>query len=406
MGLFLGVGGVQAKTTLTLSGWNQPLMDGYWKPMVEKFSQEYPDIQIDFLVKPVGQYYNAILTMLAAGAGPDLIISNPQNSPTFITKGLWYNLDNLIKRDKFSFANYLEPAWAYCRYNGSYYGWPAGDNPGFPNLGIAYNKDMIAVAGLAEPKATWTFKDFLDYLKKLTVDQNKDDKPEVWGINELGIAWYWDWIWSNGGQVLSESRKQLLVTEPAAVEGLQFMVDVNTKYGVSARGGRNLFKSSQAAMANINLAMVTEMRAANLNFDWGMLPYPRGKAGIDHGQRAGDLPVGINKDSKNVEEAWTFLKWMVREDVQRWAVEQGILAAPSHRKVVLSSKYLKPVQPPYDLMPFVEQPARTLPVFPYWDEFDTALTAAINKAHTGNISVAGALEEQKPKMLETLSRSW
>lgn len=364
-----------------------------WKGLIERFESDHPGIEVEFYEKPFSAYFDTIFTMIAAGTAPDLIVSNPQHAPIFVERGVWLRLDPLIERDRFDFSLYLEPAWAYTRFNGSIYAWPAGNDPAFHNHLFAYNRDLFAQAGLPYPTATWTFADLRDFARKLTRDTTGDGAPDVYGVNKPNTNWYWNWVWSNGGRILSDDRRQFLLAEPAALDALQFVVDLGVRHQVVGPGGNPQFLAGKLAIVNTSFAATlrnTDLQKAT--FDWSVVPYPGGKAGSV--VRAGDLPMGINKASRNVEAAWTFLKWMVQEDVQRWAVLQaGLIVSPVHRRVALSNAYLKRPTPPYDITSLVMGKVAFLPVFARWADMDALVRPAIDKAWTGTVSVAAALQE-------------
>jgi multiple sugar transport system substrate-binding protein len=284
---------IAAKTSLTLSCWSK---EEYWQPLIDRFESEYPNIEIELLQRPQKQYFDVVFTMLSGGAAPDLILSNPQYAPLFVAGGQWLDLGPYITRERFDFSQYLEPGWAYGRFNGTVYAWPAGIDPPFANHLFAYNKDYFQAAGVAEPDARWTFDDWLAMAKKLTIDENSDGVPEVYGTGQPTRNWWWNLVWSNGGRVFSDDKKQFRMIEHNATEALQFAYDLNLVHGVSGNAYYKDFHAGKAAIVNIPVAHTLGWLQQNpTSFDWGVTGYPRGAKAEPGKARAIRLKIGEDR---------------------------------------------------------------------------------------------------------------
>ena len=97
-----------------------------------------------------------------------------------------------------------------------------------------YNKTEVKNKNLTDPHALWAAgkwnKDA--FLKTVT------NSPQGSGTNKrYGFMFEnWNaenWIFLNGGSVLSPDAKKVLLDQPAAYEGLQFAADLVDKYGVA-----------------------------------------------------------------------------------------------------------------------------------------------------------------------------
>lgn len=397
--------GDAATTRISLATWGHK---EYWEALGNRFSQENPDIALEVQIKAgTRNHLDAMIVAAAGGAAPDLIQSNPQYSPAF-QAAIWLPLDDFVRRDKFDFSKHIKAAWGYCYgRDGRLYAWPAGvDNP-FPNHMFAYNASLFEEKGIDQTGvATWRWDSFLTLGRKLTVDADGDGKPEQFFVQQPNSYWYWNWVWSNGGDILSQDGKEFLLTRPEAVEALQFMADLKNVHNIVGTGNQYAnFRNVKIAVANVPLGgMLNEHRLTPFPFDWRIARYPAGK-GEEAVGRAGDLPLGIYRQSPNAEAAWKFLQWTSREDVQRWATfELKLMGAPYHQRVVLSRQYAQPEGSPHDLMPLIMQPYRFLPVFEGWTELDDLIAGAIDKGRAGSVSMSAALSGIEEAAKQILSR--
>ena len=95
---------------------------------------------------------------------------------------------------------------------------------GFPavidNLAVVYNKKLLKAAGVAPPKANWTWNDYRAMAKKLT-NANKGIFGTGYPISgsEDTVWRLWPMIWQQGGEVLEQRQHEGAVRRRAGHEG-------------------------------------------------------------------------------------------------------------------------------------------------------------------------------------------
>ena len=96
--------------------------------------------------------------------------------------------------------------------NGQSYGMPKD----FDTIALYYNKDLFDAAGVEYPNADWTWDDLKTAAEKLT-------KNDVYGFATLvgDQNGYWNFVFQNGGQMLTPDAKQTLIVEPAACDAVK-----------------------------------------------------------------------------------------------------------------------------------------------------------------------------------------
>ncbi len=130
------------------------------RQVLEGFEEKNPDIEVRY--EPIsGTYMTLIQTRIAAGTPPDLFTLSDVNAPDLIAAGVLMPLDEWIERDGVDLDDFYPNLLNAFRHDGKIYGLPKDYN----TLGLFYNKDMLAEAGVSPPQ---TWEELRDAARKLT----------------------------------------------------------------------------------------------------------------------------------------------------------------------------------------------------------------------------------------------
>jgi multiple sugar transport system substrate-binding protein len=145
---------------------------------IAQFNEEFPDITIEQIHVPQN-YWDKVATMMAAGTPPDLMYMGYPEMALYASEGTLLPLDDYIDNDPDVNREMYFPALmdAFKR-DGKLYGISKDWNTQV----LYYNKTMFDEAGLSYPDDTWTWDDFLDAAKNMTVDANDDGIVDQWGF--------------------------------------------------------------------------------------------------------------------------------------------------------------------------------------------------------------------------------
>ena len=236
--------------------------------------------------------------------------------------------DFIASDDSFSTDIYLTGLLDPGMYDGTLYFLPKDYSP----LGVFYNKAIFDEYGVDYPQDGWTWDDLLATAQELTVDEDSDGTPEVYGLQMPGpwTTGFEYWVAAAGGQLISEDGTQFEgnLNSPEVAEAVQFYKDLYHEYGVTPPpadmnafgGGNSEFDNGQAAMRifgrwpqggyeenpAVDLAVAGVPQAAvraNVLF-WG--------------------GFGLYSGTENAEAAWEFLSFYAGEQGaevwQDWAL--------------------------------------------------------------------------------------
>ena len=111
-----------------------------------------------------------ILTNVAGGTPPDVVLQGGRDFGLFVSKGVLQDLSALIARDHYDTSDFFAVCMQLTTWKGKVYGLPDDLNL----LGLYYNKDLFDKAGVPYPPMTWgapnwTCQDFEDTARRRTL---------------------------------------------------------------------------------------------------------------------------------------------------------------------------------------------------------------------------------------------
>lgn len=293
-------------------------VDAATKQVAKLYEQTHPGTKVNVTILPYDQYGQKLQLAIAGGKTPDIFQAD-SSAVRLVEAGKVLNLDSYFKSDPvLSDPNQTRTqALSMDKFDGTHIdAFPLG---GLCGMELYYNKDLFKRAGVAYPTDSWTWTDFENAAKKLTIVQ--DGKTVQWGT-QLGYLEGWDGGWqtvaaSNGMGTFfdqSGSEPKLNVDDPQVASTWQFMQDLVYKDKVAPDPqAEKAFNQSGGAFASGKVAMVPDgcwqlgpYQTAVKNL--GMAKLPMGTTGKSIGPIWGTNMM-IAKDSSNTQLAWNFLRW-------------------------------------------------------------------------------------------------
>ena len=270
-----------------------------------------------------------MVTEIATGTGPDVVQVGDIDLPFFVSKNAFASLDPYMKRDHISKDLYYPTLYKLGVVDGKLYALTKD----YATLAIFYNKDLFKAAHVPFPKAGWTWNDFVQDARKLTVV--KGGRPVQWGFTLAGG--FSDWtrgieplVRDFGGRLASPDGKKIdgYMNSPQTVKAVQFYVDLYNKFHLAPTPGQrkafqnlDLFSSGKVAMDWDGPWEITTW-LQNKNFHFGVAPMPsyNGKA-YSNVCWSG---FAMNAHSNQKEAAWQVTKALGGPDGSRVFAQWGL----------------------------------------------------------------------------------
>lgn len=214
------------------------------RPVMEQLVKSFNDANQNIVVKATGQpwgtTWNQIEPLVAAGRAPDVAVINEDQVTRFIARGALTEMTATMLRTAGIDKNrFYAPLFATSDYKGKSYGVPVSSVA----YVMFYNKALLKKNGIAS--APKTRAELLAAAKACTTDKAGKKAGEAgfdgknldtWGIslynNWVGARLAYSAILQNGGS-LTDKDNNAAFNSPAAVEAVQFLVDLIQKEGVA-----------------------------------------------------------------------------------------------------------------------------------------------------------------------------
>lgn len=330
---FVGVGAF-GETVIKYAHWNALPGDPY--NYVKAFEEKNPDIKVEFIQIPEAEYSQKLRSMAMTGTAPDVLCLWEADLADFVRAGWVLSLDAYIKTSgELSLDDFIPAVKQLMELQGSLYGLPWC----FATEIAYYNKDLFDQAGVAYPGVDWTWEDFENMAKKLTVES--DGKVTQWGCDAIGFQGLWyslagafgDKIVDEQGRFSMGSGTREFLNRWVALTNAKVVAapQVTTSGVVSA----DLFMAGKAAMA-FNGSWMTSVYKDITDFAWDIMPIPKAKRSYS------TLHTGffaINARSGAKDAVWKFIEFCMSDEGQE--LINKAYSNPSARLSVLKKGYYK-----------------------------------------------------------------
>lgn len=311
--------------TLKFASWGSQSEVAILKPLLKEFEQEN-NVKVDFMHIPQN-YFQKIHLLFASNMSPDVIFINNLYLPVYAD--FLEDLTSYADKDIF-----YKKSLDAMTFDGKILAIPRDVS----NLVVYYNKDLFDKYGVSYPKKDWTFEDLLE--KSLEFK-----KHNVFGISfETSNLFYLPYLMSEGGGILSDDLKTVIIDEPASKKGLKFYADLRNKYNVAPKKSQSasatmaqMFLQKQIAMHLSGRWLVPKYREV-ADFNWDIINFPKGDKGsivpIDASGWA------ICKQSKQKDLSLKFVQYLSSKESLEKLTQSGLIT-PARKDVAQSEVFLK-----------------------------------------------------------------
>lgn len=368
-----------------------------WEPLLDQFTAENPDISIEYMLVGGGQESQRIIVLSAGGVPPDVALwMLPNQYIELAHNGLLADITREV--DPEFLADFYDGPIHFATYRGRLYGLPVVNG----TMGILYNQNLFEESGLGAIPLEYSWDEFLTYARRTTLDRNGDGTPDVWGFSLYQyLRDYANFVWGNGGEILSEDMTRFAMTSPEAVEALQWLADLALVHQVSPtvdlyaqKAAWNYWYEGLAGMYPVGSWGIGGSRSRN-QFDWDVAPFPtqRRFAAVNE-----PFFAAVTSGSKNIEASLRFLKWLTHSETAQTYVSAIGLGIPARRSIA-EAVYDDPATP-QDESIFLKILNSGLPRFmPYtanWSSIQNVIAGQMSKVFAGEMPAQQAMEEIAP----------
>lgn len=402
-----------ADKTVTIEWWhiwaNEANIAEPFQKLADEFMAEHPNVKINITTLENEAFKQKIATAMQSGEPPDIFQSwGGGVLGTYAEAGLVQDLTPHLAKDGWG-DSISDGAKAIFTVNGKNYAvpWRAG------MVGIWYNKELFAQAGIDTPPATWS--EFLEDVKKL---KEAGITPIAIGEGEQwpGMFWY-AWLLARMAgpeEILAASNRSGAFNSPGYVEAgkkLEELVALEPFQdgflGTSYADAETLMANGQAAMQLMghwaygfaSSTLAEDVDAYNNFIGWFPFPQVEGGKGDPKAIFGGGDSFAVGKNAP--PEAIEFVRFLTSKRAHQMLVDSGAVPIP----------LVKGVEPNYG-HPLFEDMAKHINeatfVLNYLDHqfpppLNTAVNEEVQKIFAGQATgedVANALEKLAQENLD------
>jgi multiple sugar transport system substrate-binding protein len=310
--------------------------------IIDAFEDENPEITVEVVTLPYGDYFTALQTDLAAGTQTDVFDMEYVNYPSYQANGVLAPVE--VANPDAIRPSLLE---AYST-DGVSYALPTS----FSDVVLYYNADLFDAAGLDYPTNDWTWED-----EKAAAEALTDAAAGQWGDHQpVSFYEYYKALAQNGGQFLNDDKTAVAFNTPEGVEAAEWLVGKSGTVMPTIEQGQgtadfdtNLFKEGKLGMLHTGIWVFGAV--ADVPFNWDIAVEP------GNAQQASAVfsnAIGISATSKHIAAASKWAEFLSSSDVMvqtrldsGWELppiaDEALLAtyldkgAPANRQAVFDS---------------------------------------------------------------------
>lgn len=376
------------------------------KEIIDGFIAKNPNIKVELVEAPWGDFVKKIQTEIAGGTAPDIWFQENAVILGYGKRGVAEDLSVYIKKD-LKQDEYISGLFAAQASDGKVYGVPHGINP----IALAYNKKMFTDAGVPLPTKDWTYQDMLDAAKKLSKDTNGDGKLDQYGFgasSSITVGWY-PWTRSKGGQVLDETKSKAMFTDPKSLDGIKTWANL-VKDGISpdadfytaAGGDWKAFASGKVAMFFMQYSNSALINKDFPNLDYDTIEIPKGYDGKRLVPMVTNSWLIFSKAKADAKEAaWEFMKYYLSEEAQTVLAKSGA-ALPVNKKAMTQLDTNASPKNKKAYSDGIAEAGVTLDENPSWNEWRLAAQPIYSDIYAGKLTPEEGVKQLQEKVQKVL----
>lgn len=302
---------------ITLTYWGLWEEENLIKPLIAEYQKQHPNVTINYERKSSLNYRTRVQTQIREGVGPDVFRLHNSWLSMFAGDLAAAPLEVFTISD---YKNMFYPVAAESFTKGDQiYGAPME----IDGLALYYNEDILNGVGGTPPK---NWQEFIDLSTKMTVKDQSGIKTAGAALGTAGNVDHWPDIvgvllFQQPGVDLSN------LATPAVAEVLRFYTDFVTdpkkkSWDVNLPKSTDMFASGRAGFYIAPSWRAHELRVANPNLKFKVAPLPQLSARTTAGW-ATFWGEAVSAKSKNMIEAWKFVKFLASAEAQKLAYQEA-----------------------------------------------------------------------------------
>ncbi len=376
-----------------------------WKPLVQRFEQQYPGVRLKLVEAPSSPDLLEDLSTAAflLGDSPyDLVYMDVTWTPKFAAAGWLQDLGDRLSTAEL--AEFLAADVVAGRYQGGLYRIPMRSDIGV----LYYRQDLLQQAGYSPPE---TFAELVTIGRALQ-QQGKATWGYLWQGRQYegAAAMFVEVLQGFGGFWLNPETQDVGLDRPEAIQAVEFLLETIDQRlsppGVMTyreEDGRYLFQAGNAVFLRswpYVWALANKPDSA-IRGKFGLVPMVH-RPGATSGACKGGWGLGISRNTQHPEQAWQAVQFLTSSDSQRHiALVGGYMPT---RTALFTDAAIVAQYPHFPKLLEVAQSAVLRPLTPQYAQASDILQRYLSSAFTRRLSPAQAMQAAAQETRRLLAR--
>ncbi|ACQ82229.1 extracellular solute-binding protein family 1 [Beutenbergia cavernae DSM 12333] len=365
---------------------------GQIQTQLDAFNASQGDYEFRYV--PQGAMEQKLLTGIAGGNIPDLVLWDRWQTAKYARRGALQSIDAWAERDGFDLNAFFPESMREMQVEGETFGLPLLVDA----RSIFYNRAHLDEAGIAPP-TTWD--ELADAAEALTTREGGALKRAGFEIQDVGL--FSMYMYQAGGEMLDASFTRTAFDAPEGLDVLSFwdeLLHERQVYELGFSDGIDAFAQGIVSIKYDGPWQLPTWDAVE-GLEYGIVPAVAGPRG-DQGAGLGGFGLIIPTGAPDPEGAWELMKWWAGESANNVAFSEISGWIPANVEAANDPYFVADER----FAPLVEtiSVARIRPPVPgYSDVEGLALIPALQQVMSGTLSGEAALaqaREQGDRILE------
>ena len=374
-------------------GWTDSVQVKQLQQQADKFNESQSEYKVTYV--PQETLEQKLLTGLASGQVPDVVLWDRTNTPVYVSKGALTPIDDLVSRDNVDTGQYYSEALQEMTVSDQLYGLPVTVDV----RALFYNKKLLDDAGVSVP-TTW--EELEEVAPKVTEVENGKTTVSGFMVNDTGL--FSMYLKQAGGTMLNADGTATAFNNEHGLAVLDLWKNLldNKVYQPGFGEGVDAFAEGKAAMMYDGPWDLAKYDAVD-GLDYGVAEPLSGPDG-DKGANMGGFALAMPQGAKDSEGAWAFMKWWAantQNSVDFGKISGNIPAikAAANDEYFTSDEHYAAIIKTLDY-------ATIRPTVPGYPDMESkALVPALQKFMAGELTAQQALDQGQSQGDEVLKSS-
>jgi len=321
-----------------------------FREIEQEYNSSHQDIKIEFIHSTPEEHASKFSTLLTGETPPDIAFPiDIQGVTEYYDE--WLDVASYIQRAEYDASNFYEPSLQLLKYSDKTVGFPLGLYPSV----VFFNVDLFDIAGIEYPPqyygdVNWSYDELMNVAAQLTLDENRNDANSINFDTAIIDQWGWGgWCGSfrtipgkfgDTSLGISSDLREAQMNTGGYQEGMQFLYNTIHTWFIrpskaveeSTFSGLDFtFESGRVAMFECFSWAEYAFPHFTLAGNWNIAAIPAGPHG-DIVSPVDAAAFAISKHSKNPDQAWSVISWIMKPEIQKRVCE-ALSCIPSRKSL-------------------------------------------------------------------------